>query len=276
MNAQLAPAVELQVPSGPTFAGSLIINADDWGRDLATTDRIRECFEAQAISSASAMVFMADSERAAKIARLGSFDCGLHLNFTTPFSASSVPTRLNEHQSQIARYLKRSRLAQACYHPGLADSFRYVVAAQLEEFQRLYGSEPARIDGHHHMHLAANVLFAGLLPAGTVVRRNFSFRRGEKGWSNRLYRSFLDARLARRHELTDYFFSLPPLESERLAGIFSLARTSVVEVECHPVNADEYRFLMGGDILRRTDGMPIARGYRVAKRKPGVSTVRTT
>jgi len=88
MNAQLAPAVELQVPSGPTFAGSLIINADDWGRDLATTDRIRECFEAQAISSASAMVFMADSERAAKIARLGSFDCGLHLNFTTPFSAS--------------------------------------------------------------------------------------------------------------------------------------------------------------------------------------------
>jgi chitin disaccharide deacetylase len=268
MSAQVAPASELQVPSAPTFAGCLIVNADDWGRDQATTDRIRECFEARAISSASAMVFMADSERAAEIARRGSFDCGLHLNFSTPFSAPDLSAPLREHQSRIARYLKRSRLAQACYHPGLADSFRYVVAAQLEEFQRIYGSEPARIDGHHHMHLAANVMFARLLPAGTMVRRNFSFRRGEKGWGNRLYRTFLDGRLAHRHQLTDYFFSLPPLEPERLSGIFSLTRQSVVEVETHPVNADEYRFLMGGEILLRTGSVPIARGYRIPKREP--------
>jgi len=270
MSAQVIPMAELRVPSASTFAGSLIVNADDWGRDIPTTDRTRECFEAQAISSASAMVFMADSERAADIARDRSFDCGLHLNFTTPFSASNVPARLGEHQSRIARYLKRSRLAQACYHPGLADSFHYVVAAQLEEFQRLYGSEPARIDGHHHMHLAANVLFSELLPVGTIVRRNFSFRRGEKSWSNRLYRNFCDARLARRHELTDYFFSLPPLETERLTGIFSLARNSVVEVETHPVNADEYRFLMSGEILRRSGGMSIARSYRIAMREPDI------
>jgi predicted glycoside hydrolase/deacetylase ChbG (UPF0249 family) len=220
------------------------------------------------------MVFMADSERAAEIARQRSFDCGLHLNFTAPFSALNIPARLSEHQSRIARYLKRNRLAQACYHPGLANSFRYVVAAQFEEFQRIYGSEPGRIDGHHHMHLAANVLFSGLLPASAIVRRNFSFRRGEKSWSNRLYRNFLDARLARRHQLTDYFFSLPPLDRERLTGIFSLARHSAVEVETHPVNADEYRFLMGGEILRRTGGMPIARGYRIPKRETNASTIR--
>jgi|ERR1700722_12547396 len=265
MSAQVAPTAELQVPSASTCVGCLIVNADDWGRDLTTTDRIRQCFEARAISSASAMVFMADSQRAADLARQGSFACGLHLNFTTPFSASNVPTELGEHQLRIGRYLKRSRLAQSCYHPALANSFRYVVAAQLEEFQRLYGSEPARIDGHHHMHLSANVLFSRLLPAGTIVRRNFSFRRGEKSWANRLYRNFLDGRLARRHQLTDYFFSLPPLDAERLTGIFSLARQSIVEVETHPANADEYRFLMGGEILRRTGGMPIASGYRISR-----------
>ena len=61
---------------------------------------------------------------------------------------------------------------------GLAvDSGRaYVVKAQLEEFERLYGRAPNRIDGHHHAHLCANVVLAGLLPAGTIVRRNFSFR----------------------------------------------------------------------------------------------------
>jgi len=272
MSAQVAPEAELELPSASPFPGCLIVNADDWGRDPMTTDRIRECFEAPAISSASAMVFMADSERAADIARQRSFDCGLHLNFTTPFSASNIPTPLSEHQRRIARYLKRSRLAQACYHPGLANSFGYVVAAQLEEFRRLYGSQPARIDGHHHMHLAANVLFSGLLPAGTMVRRNFSFRRGEKSWGNRLYRNFLDARLARRHQLTDLFFSLPPLDPKRLSGIFSLARQSVVEVETHPVNAEEYRFLMGGEILRLRGGVPVARGYRIPRREPDAST----
>src|ERR1700683_1741909 len=277
MSAQLSPAMDLQIPLAASCSGCLIVNADDWGRDPATTDRMGECFEARAISSASAMVFMADSERAADIARLGSFDCGLHLNFTTPFSASNVPARLAEHQSRIARYLKRNRLAQACYHPGLASSFRYVVGSQLEEFQRLYGSKPGRIDGHHHMHLAANMLFSGLLPAGTIVRRNFSFRQGEKSWVNRAYRDFLDARLARRHPLTDYFFSLPPLETERLTGLFSLARTTVVELECHPMNADEYRFLMGDEIPRRSGGMSIARVYRIAMREPNArSTIKLT
>jgi hypothetical protein len=34
-----------------------------------------------------------------------------------------------------------------------------------------------------------------------------------------------------------------------------------VEVETHPVNADEYRFLTGGEILRRTRHLRIARGF---------------
>ena len=70
--------------------------------------------------------------------------------------------------------------------------------------------------------------------------------------------------------------SLPPLETERLTAIFSLARNSVVEVETHPVNADEYRFLMSGEILLRSGGMAIARGYRVAKREPDTSRIKPT
>ena len=60
----------------------------------------------------------------------------------------------------------------------LAGTFRDVVAAEIDEYRRLYGTEPQRIDGHHHMHLCANVLQGGLLPAGTVVRRNFSVSAG--------------------------------------------------------------------------------------------------
>jgi hypothetical protein len=242
--------------------GLLILNADDWGRDRETTERIFDCVRRGTVSSVSAMVFMQDSERAAGIAREANVDAGLHLNFTTPFSALASPAKLVEHQLKIASYLSRHKAAKAIYHPGLARSFAYVLTAQAEEFQRLYGVSPTRVDGHHHMHLCANVALGRLLPAGTIARRNFSFQSGEKSWSNRLYRNLVDRMLARRHRLTDFFFSLPPLEpAARLQRIFSLARQHVVELETHPVNQEEYRFLMGDGIVRGAGEVPIARGF---------------
>lgn len=230
--------------------GSLIINADDWGRDLKTTDRIQSCVSQGAVSSVSAMVFMEDSERAAMMGREAGIDAGLHLNFTTPFSAPDCPSGVLTRQLDVARYLLRHRLSQAIYNPLLARSFQYIVAAQVEEYCRLYGTAPERLDGHHHMHLCANVIIGGLLPRDTRVRRNFSFEPGEKSMWNRTYRQVVDSLLARRHRLTDFFFSLAPIEPlDRLQRIFDLSREHVVELETHPVNLEEYRFLTGGEIF---------------------------
>ena len=248
-------------------AGGLIINADDWGRDRKNTEKAFECVLRGTVSSVSSMVFMEDSERAAALAQERGIDAGLHLNVTTPFSAPGCPPRLAQRQAELARYLSCHRLAQAVFHPGLIRAFEYVVSAQLDEFRRLYGAEPDRIDGHHHMHLCANVLLKGLLPRGTLVRRNFSFGPGEKGVWNRLYRRFVDSMLAHRHYLVDFFFALPPLDApDRLQRIFSLAREFVVEVETHPVHPDEYRFLTGGDIFRQTGDVRIGPALVVAKR----------
>src|SRR5206468_7588892 len=189
-------------------AGGLIINADDWGRDRKNTEKAFECVLRGTVSSVSAMVFMEDSERAAALALERGIDAGLHLNFTTSFSAEGCPAGLVARQEELRRYLLRHRLAQVIFHPGLIRSFEYVVAAQLDEFRRLYGVDPDRLDGHHHMHLCANVLLGGLLPPGTLVRRNFSFQHGEKSLWNRLYRRLVDGILARRHRMVDFFFSL--------------------------------------------------------------------
>ena len=228
----------------------LIVNADDWGRDAATTQRILECVVPGGVSAVSAMVFMADSARAADLARAQKIDAGLHLNFTTPFSAANVPSRLVERQAQLTRYLRRHRFAPYVFNPRLTAAFDYVVRAQIDEFTRLYGREPGRLDGHHHMHLCANVLGARLLPAGTSVRRNFCFEPGEKSGWNRGYRTAIDRLLARRHCLTDWFFSLAPLDrAGRVRRICALARHSTVELETHPVEADEYRVLRSGQLL---------------------------
>jgi chitin disaccharide deacetylase len=237
----------------PALGGCLIINADDWGRDARTTDRTFECFQHRGLSSASGMVFMQDSERAARIAIEQDLDIGLHLNLSAPFSTPDVPTRLATHHQTVREYLCAHRFARLLYHPGLANSFKYVVAHQLEEFSRLYGKTPDRVDGHHHMHLSANVLLQRLLPPGTIVRRHFSYEPGEKIVRNSVFRLFSRALLCGRYRVTDFFFSLPPFApAERMQRIFPLARRFMVEIETHPINPSEYRFLTEGKFRRWT------------------------
>lgn len=255
-------ADDLIFQGGSVRSGVLIINADDWGRDKENTDRIHDCKLAGTVSSASAMVFMADSERAAFIAAERGIDTGLHLNLTMPFSARNLPARLCDHHQKIRKYLTRHRLAQVVYHPGLVGAFEYVVKRQLEEYQRLYGAPTRRVDGHHHMHLCSNILLGGHLPSGTMARRNFSFQSGEKSFVNRLYRKTTDYILARRHRLTDFFYSLSPIDPPgRLEKIFALASRFCVEVETHPVDPSEFRFLMSKEILQRIGNMQIAKRF---------------
>ncbi len=264
------PEGSFAIPGGigagtvPGIQPTIIINADDWGRDRVTTDRSLDCLLRGAVSSVSAMVFMQDSQRASELACQHGVDAGLHLNLTTPFSSPQCPPRLAEHQGRLARFLTSNRLAQVVYHPGLAGSFEYVVKAQLEEFGRLYGPA-ARVDGHHHMHLCANVLFQKLLPEGTIVRRNFSFAPGEKSAINRFYRNWQDRSLARRHSIADFFFSLPPLEPRsRLQHFFDLAnRFFYVELETHPAIPEEYDFLRGREFPICAGKVRVARGYRL-------------
>src|ERR1700730_3701404 len=100
--------------------GALIVNADDWGRDHENTERTLECVRRGTVSCVSAMVFMEGSDRAATIARARRIDTGLHLNFTTPFSAPSVPARLSKHQSRVARYLWRPRSLHLGFLPSVS------------------------------------------------------------------------------------------------------------------------------------------------------------
>ncbi len=248
---------------------AVIVNADDWGRDVATTDRTLDCMLHGAISSVSAMVFMEDSERAADLAQQYGIGTGLHLNFTMRYSARTCSARLMERQELIGRFLSSSRLAPIFYHRRLVSSFDYVVKAQFEEYERLYGTRPNRVDGHHHMHLCRNVIVQELLPVGTIVRRNLSFRSGEKGYLNRLYRGRQDQRLARRHPMTDFFFDLQPVEPiERLRQICSLAGQFNIELETHPVREIEYRFLMNGGLARCANQVAVARDYILRSRLP--------
>ncbi|MGA2008698.1 MAG: ChbG/HpnK family deacetylase, partial [Solirubrobacteraceae bacterium] len=60
----------------------LIVNADDWGIDEPTTEAALLCFDAGAVTSVSAMVFMAGSQAGSRLALARGVPAGLHINLT--------------------------------------------------------------------------------------------------------------------------------------------------------------------------------------------------
>jgi chitin disaccharide deacetylase len=205
------------------------------------------------------MVFMADSIRGAALAGDCDIDVGLHVNFTEEFTDPETPQAIRVAHNRIRRFLRLSKYALLLYNPLLAADFSTVFRAQYEAFRLLYGRLPSHIDGHQHMHLCSNVLMQRILPAGTNVRRSFSFRPGQKGFFNRAYRSIVDRQLAHRHRLTDYFFSIAPnLSVEKLVPIFKLATTHSVELMVHPELRHEYDFLMSEAFFDALSEVPLA------------------
>jgi len=222
----------------------VIITADDFGKTGHATESILKCFFKRRITSASAMVFMEDSERAASLASQTSLEVGLHINFTMPFSAERVSPEILKHHKRVVSYLTKNKLAQVIYNPLLADSFHHLFSSQQKEFIRLYGRLPDFYNGHHHMHLCANMLLGRVLPEGGRIRRTFTFDAGEKDFFNRLYRYALDALVDGKFLSTDSFFSILPIEDhKRLQNILNRSARSNVEIEVHPENADEVEFL---------------------------------
>src|SRR2546426_3319631 len=155
----------------------IIVNADDFGRSKKETDISLECYRLRRITSITAMVFMADSERAAEVALAERIPTGLHLNFIELFSGHGHDTDsvLIEHHRKIVEFLKSSPYSQILYNPSLGQAFEYVFRAQVDEFFRLYNQPPTHFDGHKHMHLCTNMLVSCPIPLGQKVRRSLSF-----------------------------------------------------------------------------------------------------
>lgn len=252
----------------------LIINADDWGRSKPETDAALQCHAQGRITSVSAMVFMEDSERAAVLANEHSVDVGLHLNFSEKFTAKKNPGKQADQHGRIVHYLKRNKYSQLLYNPFLRNAFRYWYEAQVAEFLRLYGKRPSHIDGHHHMHLCANLLWSRVVPAGVKMRRNFSFWPGEKSLWNRTYRRLVDHWLARKYHLADYFFDLSQsVRQNKMGRVTALARQSNVELMTHPILDSEFKYLMSDEFRAVLQPLPIGTYALLGSTKGSVGDV---
>jgi predicted glycoside hydrolase/deacetylase ChbG (UPF0249 family) len=261
--------------------GLLIVNADDWGGFREGTDAIETCFAAGAISSATAMVYMADSRRAAEVA----LDCqrpiGLHLNLTQAFDSPEVPLPVRERQRRLGAHfanLKRRRWRLSPdprIHRLVADGIR----DQLEEFWERYGHEPTHLDSHHHVHVCPDVFLSKALTPGSRMRQTLSPMPLAAGrdLAYLAYRAKHEL-LARRFVTTARFWQARELHGGQgavpIADASAYALKRPVEVMVHPSFQAELAVLCSDawtEVLRRAPLGP----YSELPARPWTCTART-
>jgi len=246
----------------------IYVNADDWGRSLEETDLILKLGRMDRLSAASAMVFMADSERAAGLAGECPFEIGLHLNFSESFSALPEDSEISIRLERVKKYLTANKGNYLRPALGLREDFEFLVEKQIEEFVRLYGYQPTKFDGHLHMHLSSSAFLAiwSILSPGSLIRRHFTFEQGEKSVFNRAYRGFFDRILRQRFSIWDGMYSLQDaLRDNKLPSLIDRAETSGIELMIHPIFETEIGFLFGEEfpdsltqrLIRRPGKWPV-------------------
>lgn len=228
----------MSAAAGRIGPGLLIVNADDLGGNPLATDRIVAGFGARVLTSATAMMYMADSERAATLAREAGLPTGLHLNFTQAYDDPAVPASAAARQRRVTEFMADPRVRRMTFSPPMVSVIRRVIADQLEAFRRLFGTEPTHLDGHNHAHLNPTALLT--LPRGMPCRPGYHdpSRQGLR----RLPWALRDRLLSARHPVPDYFFALagihPQLGGEGVERALGLAQSSTVEIMAHPDHGD--------------------------------------
>jgi predicted glycoside hydrolase/deacetylase ChbG (UPF0249 family) len=205
------------------------------------------------------MVHMADSSRAASLAREHGIPVGLHLNLTTPYTDPDVPPEVAERQAELVRFfavprrrwlptLRRQAAVAAC------------IEDQLAEFVRLHGHMPTHVDGHEHIQCSPSVFLSRSLRPIDSLRLSHTFAPEARPWPKRLARSAVNRAIRARFHTTDRFLSLRDLDPHfggRGLEPMPNGLTAAVEIMVHPAWPDEQRLLMSAEWAEVLAGRPL-------------------
>jgi len=189
---------------------------------------------------------MADSDRAASIALAQSYPVGLHLNLSSPFTATDIPRDVNERHEKVVRYLRGVPLARWLYNPYLTRVFDLCIEDQVRRFLDLYGKKPTHLDGHHHLHTCPNVLFSRKLEPGIKLRNTITYSKGQKSAFSGFVRSVFKRTIAHKYVTTVYLIQLGEWQLDDVALTIATARSkrAHIEVAVHPFVAQQRKTLL--------------------------------
>jgi chitin disaccharide deacetylase len=229
----------------------LIVNADDLGATPSATDPAIECFDAGALTSATAMVWMHDSGRAARLARERALPVGLHLNLTLPFADPSAPADVRSRQLALTGEFDRDSWRRSARGDLAEAEIARSIEDQLERFSEQFG-QASHLDGHHHVHVHPAVL--AQLPRSLPIRPPLAGaerRTLGQRWLRRRFRG-ADTCLP--------FQQVHPALGGDIA-LLDAARHRVVEVMVHPALPQEREALLSAEWRAALARLPLG-SYR--------------
>jgi YdjC-like protein len=106
----------------------LIINADDWGRSRAETDNALTCHDEGRITSASAMVYMEDSERAAELAKSDHIGHRIALKFHRAVCGEKYPSEPARYPASCRGVFEAKQVRKVGLQSNVAASFSLPVS----------------------------------------------------------------------------------------------------------------------------------------------------
>lgn len=213
------------------MAGTIIVNADDFGKSESINAAIAECFDKGIIKRTTLMVNMPAADAAVALAKEKGFfeQVGIHLNLTEgrPLTKEiqNNPLICDEKGSFHAGFQKTMKYR--LYMDELTISqIRTELNAQLQKYME-YGLKLMHVDSHHHVHTNYPVLRA-LKPLAKEYGFS-SIRLGRNLYHGgnplmRLYKCWYNHAIKKMcRTTTDYFGSF-----KDLAAYFSI---SIAELE---------------------------------------------
>jgi predicted glycoside hydrolase/deacetylase ChbG (UPF0249 family) len=232
----------------------LVVNADDWGGYAAGTDAIERCFAAGAITSTTAMVGMADSARAAALARERDRPTGLHLNLTQPFDGPGLSQTVRDRQAACCGYFADLRLRRWTVSPWpvVRRTVRDAVADQLAMYEELFDTPPPHVDGHLHVHVCPDV--ARVLPRGMAARQTRTAVPGRRPAPHAAAKATW---MAQRFRTTARFWGIEELlRTGTLEVALDEAHRLPVEIMVHPTFTEDLEFLLSDAWAQRLRDVP--------------------
>jgi predicted glycoside hydrolase/deacetylase ChbG (UPF0249 family) len=235
----------------------LVVNADDWGLRREVTDAIAECWKAEAITAASAMVGMADSGRAFELAAANGLPLGLHLNLTIALDGEVAP-EVRSRQRRVVSYFGRARARRYLLDPFARGAVDRACADQLLAFAAAAGAPPRHLDGHQHIQTCPTVFASPALGAAASLREAHALTaRGSR--LRDAYRAVLNRAIRARFDSMPLFSMRdlhPALAGVGLGVLEDLATRGNVELMVHPAWEDERQILLSEDWRRWLAALP--------------------
>jgi predicted glycoside hydrolase/deacetylase ChbG (UPF0249 family) len=216
----------------------IIVNADDFGYNIAINKAILRSFQSMLITSTSLMVNMPGFEDAVQLVstqRFLSKKIGLHLNLTEGYPLSQEIRKCRRFCDGSGLFIYHRKQPLFFLTPQEQKAIYQEMKAQIEKMIQA-GIIPSHLDSHHHVHTEWAIMKLAIRLGKEYGVKKIRLTRNmgkQKGYSKKAYKYFLNGYLKHFAGITgtNYFGDIDDMREMMKARP---PKGKTIEIMVHP------------------------------------------